>query len=192
MPLPVRHASEPTQIMPRAWESRGPCNWLHAQLPMQHRKFLHAEKIKKSILMQIHVCNVFDASCCAARIRSHLNNAAGMEIKRHLQLVACAAADAAQEFFVCQKNQGKSILMKIYFCNNFDATSCATRIRTNSNNAASMGIKGPLQLVACAAADAAQEIFACRKNQEIDFDANSCLQRFRCQLLCGTHQKPLK
>src|SRR4051812_37069102 len=115
MPLPVRHASEPTQIMPRAWESRGPCNWLHAQLPMQHRKFLYAEKIKKSILMQIHVCNVFDASCCAARIRSHLNNAASMEIKGHLQLVACAAADAAQEFFVCRKNQEKSILMKIDF-----------------------------------------------------------------------------
>src|SRR3954454_13842687 len=43
----ARHASKPAQNVPRAWKSSWRCNWLHAQLPMQHRNFSSALKIKK-------------------------------------------------------------------------------------------------------------------------------------------------
>src|SRR5205085_3311519 len=43
----ARHASKHAQNVPRAWELSWRCNWLHAQLPMQHRNFSSALKIKK-------------------------------------------------------------------------------------------------------------------------------------------------
>src|SRR4051812_43615473 len=41
------HASKPARNVPRAWKISWRCNWLHAQLPMQHRQFPNARKIKK-------------------------------------------------------------------------------------------------------------------------------------------------
>src|SRR4051812_46798951 len=42
------NASKLTQIIPRAWKSSGSCNWRHAQLPVDHRHFSYAGKIKKN------------------------------------------------------------------------------------------------------------------------------------------------
>src|SRR5437868_1131335 len=43
----ARHASQPAENVPRAWKWSWRCNWLHAQLPMQHRNFSSVLKIKK-------------------------------------------------------------------------------------------------------------------------------------------------
>src|SRR3954467_9473677 len=97
--LAVWHASKLTPIMPRAWKSTWLCNWLHAQLPIEHRKFSDDKNQENAICMKIGVCNGSDATCCVARIKTHSNHAASMEIDLALQLAARAAPDRAQEFF---------------------------------------------------------------------------------------------
>src|SRR3954465_8775231 len=152
-------ASKPARTMPRAWKSSRSCNWLHSQLPMEHRNFLYARKVdfdensrlerlrgqllccrhqnrlepchehgnqagvaigcirspewstgifdvqENSILIKIRVWSACDYSCYAAGIKTGSNHATSMEIKQKLQLVAFAAADGAQEFFMCKKNR---------------------------------------------------------------------------------------
>src|SRR3954462_1436933 len=56
-------------------------------------------------------------SCCTARIETRSKHATSVEIKLALQLVACAACDAAQEFSKCEKIQENLILRKIRVCN---------------------------------------------------------------------------
>src|SRR4051812_6847182 len=92
--------------------------------------------------------------------------ATSVEIELALQLVACAASDAAQEFLTCPKNQENSILRKIRVCNACNESCCAARMETRSKRATSVDIELELQLVACAASDAAQEFQKCPKNQE--------------------------
>src|SRR4051812_42332398 len=121
---------------------------------------------KYVILRKIRVCNACNESCCAARIETRLKRATSVGIKLALQSVACAASDAAQEFFKCTENQKYVILRKIRVCNACNESCCAARIETPSKRATSVGIKLALQLVACAASDAAQEFFKCPKNQE--------------------------
>src|SRR4051812_48269856 len=41
------HASKPARNVPRAWKLSWRCNWLHAQLPMQHRNFSGGLKVEK-------------------------------------------------------------------------------------------------------------------------------------------------
>src|SRR3954462_329267 len=90
-------------MIPRAWKSSGSWNWLHAQLPMKHRNFSSARQNQEIwILRKIGDCSVCNASCCAAHIKTHSNDTPSMEIKRQLELVACAAPDEAQEFFICE------------------------------------------------------------------------------------------
>src|SRR3954452_22994187 len=75
----ARHASKPAQNVPRAWKLSWRCNWLHAQLPMQHLKNYEFFKCPKnqenSIFAKIRVCNACNESCCAARIETRLKRA---------------------------------------------------------------------------------------------------------------------
>src|SRR3954454_17483903 len=59
----ARHASKPAQNEPRAWKLSWRCNWLHAQLPMQHRNFSSALKFKK-----IRFCGKFAFATLATRV----------------------------------------------------------------------------------------------------------------------------
>src|SRR3954453_14628428 len=59
----ARHASKPAQNVPRARKLSWRCNWLHAQLPMQHRNFSNALKIKK-----IRFCEKFGFATLATRV----------------------------------------------------------------------------------------------------------------------------
>src|SRR6185437_15030206 len=54
---------------------------------------------------------------CVARIKTHSNHPTSVQIKLEVQLVACAAPDGPQQFFIRKKNKEKSILMKIGVCN---------------------------------------------------------------------------
>src|SRR3954463_15746769 len=54
---------------------------------------------ENAIWMTTGVCNGSDATCCVARIKTHSNHAASMEIDLALQLAAPAPPDRAQEFF---------------------------------------------------------------------------------------------
>src|SRR3954467_6455463 len=147
---------------------------------MQHRNFSSAEKSRKFDFAKIRVCNACNESCCAARIETRSKRATSVEIEFALQLVACAASDAAHEFFKCPKNQENSILRKIRVCNACNESCCAARIETRSKRATSVEIEFALQLVACAASDAAHEFFKCPKNQE-----NSILRKIRVCNACN-------
>src|SRR3954464_9714694 len=81
------------QSMPRAWKLSWLCNWLHAQLPMQHRNFPNARKFKK-----IRFCEKFAFAALATRVAARhaskrSKHATSVEIELALQLVACAASD---------------------------------------------------------------------------------------------------
>src|SRR3954452_3778875 len=138
------------------------------------------ENQENSILRKIRVCNACNESCCAARIETRSKRATSMAIELALQWVACAACDAAQEFFKCPKNQENSILRKIRVCNACNESCCAARVETRSKRATSVEIELALQLVACAASDAAQEFFRCPKNQE-----NAILRKIRVCSACN-------
>src|SRR4051794_6365009 len=133
------------------------------------RIFQVRENQKNEILRKIRVCNACNESCCAARIETRSKRATSVEIELALQLAACTASDAAQEFFKCPKNQENAILRKIHVCNACNESCCAARIETRSKRATSVEIELALQLVACAASDAAQEFFKCPKNKKIRF-----------------------
>src|SRR4051812_29981072 len=118
---------------------------------------------ENAILRKIGVCNACNESCCAARIETSSKRATSMGIELALQLVACVASDAAQEFFKCPKNQENAILRKIRVCNACNESCCAARIETRSKRATSVEIELALQLVACASPDAEQEFSKCEK-----------------------------
>src|SRR6185312_9024284 len=101
-------------------------------------------------------------------------------IELALQLIACAASDAAQEFFKCPKNQENSILRKIRVRNACNESCCTARIETHLKRTTSVEIELALQLVACAASDAAQAFFKCPKIQE-----NSILRKIRVRNACN-------
>src|SRR4051812_44965850 len=152
-------ASTPARAMPRAWKSSRSCNWLHSQVPMEHRNFSRARKID------------FDENSRLERLRRqllcgrHQNRLEPCHEHGNQAGVAIGCIRSSRWSTGIFDVQEKSILMKIRVWSACDDSWCAAGIETSSNDATSMGIKQELQLVAFAAPDGAQEFLMCKKNR---------------------------
>src|SRR4051812_8277851 len=159
-------ASTPARAMPRAWKSSRSCNWLHSQVPMEHRNFWNARKID------------FDENLRLERLRRqllccrHQNRLAPCHEHGNQAGVAIGCIRSSRSstgIFDVREKSEKSILMKICVWSACDDSCYAAGIKTGSHHATSMEIKQELQLVAFAAPDRAQEFLICKKNQKNRF-----------------------
>src|SRR3954463_8255036 len=152
-------ASKPARTMPRAWKSSRSCNWLHSQLPMEHRNFLYArkndfdehsrlERLRRQLL------------CCRHRNRLEPCHEHGNQVGVTIGCIRTSRWSTG--IFDVQE---KSIFMKIRVWSACDDSCSAAGIATGSNHATSMEIKQELPFVAFAAPDGAPELLMCKKNR---------------------------
>src|SRR3954462_4720792 len=162
-------ASKPARTMPRAWKSSRSCNWLHSQLPIEHRNFRYARKIRKIDFDENSRLEPLRRQLLCCRHQNRLapchehGNQAGVAI-------GCIRSSRwSTGIFDMQEKSEKSILMKIRVWSACDDSCYAAGIKTGSHHATSMEIKQELQVVALAAPDGAQEFSICKKNQKNRF-----------------------
>src|SRR4051812_8592748 len=132
-------ASTPARAMPRAWKSSRSCNWLHSQVPMEHRNFWNARKID------------FDENSRLERLRRqllccrHQNRLEPCHEHGNQAGVAIGCIRSSRWSTRIFDLQEKSILMKIRVWSVCHDSCYATGIRTRLNHATSMEIKQELQ-----------------------------------------------
>src|SRR3954447_18366554 len=119
----ARHASKPAQNVPRAWELSWRCNWLHAQLPMQHRNFSSALKIKKT-----RFCEKFAFATLATRVAARHASKPAQNVPRTWQLSwRCNGLHA--QLAMQHRNFSSALKMKkTRFCEKFAFATLATRV----------------------------------------------------------------
>src|SRR3954471_12105433 len=156
------------------------------------KNFQVRENQENSILRKIRVCNACNESCCAARIETRSKRVTSVEIELALQLVACAASDAAPRIFKCEK------IKKIRFCEKFAFATLATRVAARRASKPAQNVPRAWKLSwRCNWLHAQlpmqhQKFSSARKSRKFDFAKNSRLQRLQRELLRVARRNPLK
>src|SRR3954447_21885240 len=107
---------------------------------MQHRNFSSARKFKKMRFCENFAFATLATSCCVERIETRSKRATSVGIELTLQLVACAASDAAQEFFKCLK------MKKIRLCEKLVFAPLGTRVAARNGSKPAQNVPRPWEL----------------------------------------------